>query len=540
MPNGGGNGYLQGTITNNSLIEVASEHYGTNLLLSGDVLLTGTGELLIWDNEHNAVQGASTTDRLTHSATHTIHGAYYLGFNHMLLTNHGLIDADSSLGHALIVDSTDGETSYNHATMQASGGGTLRLAPGTWDNTGGVIQALDGSTAQISGAGVSGGVLTTDGSGVIELRDGGLVADLTNTGTIQVPNGGTPGYLQGTITNNGLLEVASAGQGTDLCVHGDVTLDGSGRLTLGDNSYNHVRGAVETDRLINSTTHTINGANSLGYNLMLFTNHGLIDANRPGLTLYVDPVNTGTNYNDAIMQASDGGILRCTTGSWDNTGGVIQALDGSTVQITNGAAITGGTVTTTGSGIIEFTENARLVNLVNDGYLKIPNGGGSGYVQGTVTNNGTIEVEGDHYGTLLRIDSDTELAGTGVVLLGGHNDIHAAGFTLTNGAGHTIRSLGWHNYIYPDLTNYGTVDVPTGTADVPPGRLLTAARIAYRRGRHPHRNRYHQPGRHPDRQWHVQRLRRLDRRRRGGTGHFRRAAHHQRRLHPGERRHSAD
>ena len=462
VPNGGGTGYLQGTILNDGTLKVASAGSGTILYVYQDTTLEGTGDLLIGDDEHNSVRGASATDRLINGATHTVHGACYLGFNQMVLTNHGLIDADRP-GLTLSVDSTDGETSYNDAIMQSSNGATLWISTGTWDNTGGIIQALDGSVTQIASAGVSGGELTTSGSGLIQLRDGGLLADLTNTGRIQVPNGGGSGYLEGTILNEGTLEVASTGSSTVLYAYGDVTLEGSGDLLIGDDAHNSVRGAVNTDRLTNGPAHTIHGAYYLGYNLMLLGNHGLIDADRPGLTLVIDPTDSGVCYNDATMQASGGGILQLTTGSWDNTGGVIQALDASTVQITGSACVSGGSLNTIDSGIIELSGNARVADLVNDGYLQIPNGGGTGYIQGTVTNNGTIDVEGTHFSTFLGIDSNTELAGTGVLLLGGHNDIYAAGFTLTNGTDHTIRAQGYDNAIYPDLTNYGTIEAPTGT-----------------------------------------------------------------------------
>ena len=51
------------------------------------------------------------------------------------------------------------------------------------------------------------------------------------------------------------------------------------------------------------------------------------------------------------MEASNGGFLLLNGnggGGFDNTGGTISALDGSQVQLTNGAAITGGTLTTVG------------------------------------------------------------------------------------------------------------------------------------------------------------------------------------------------
>ena len=62
------------------------------------------------------------------------------------------------------------------------------------------------------------------------------------------------------------------------------------------------------------------------------------------------------------MQASNGGLLLLTGngGGFDNTGGTILALDGSQVQFSSGAAIIGGTLTTTGSGEIHNLNTATL------------------------------------------------------------------------------------------------------------------------------------------------------------------------------------
>ena len=72
---------------------------------------------------------------------------------------------------------------------------------------------------------------------------------------------------------------------------------------------------------------------------------GLINANVVGLFLLVDPNATSGLTNTGIMQASAGGLLRLTGnggGDFNNSGGLIQALDGSEVQLTAGATINGG------------------------------------------------------------------------------------------------------------------------------------------------------------------------------------------------------
>ena len=305
--NGGAN---SGTITNNGTIEIHTDWLTSYLWVNGEVSLGGSGELVIDPATANYIRGVTSYSHLTNEADHTIRGSRRICDDNMIFTNHGMVDADNP-AFALEVNPTDGGDCANDGVMQSSNGATLWISTGSWDNANGVIQALDGSVTQIAGAAVSGGELTTSGTGILELRDNGLAADLTNTGTLRVPNGGGNGYLQGTITNNSLIEVASEHFGTNLLLSGDVLLTGTGELLIWDNEHNAVQGASTTDRLTHSAAHTIHGAYYLGFNHMLLTNHGLIDAdNSLGHTLIVDPTDGETNYNNATMQASAGGTLQ--------------------------------------------------------------------------------------------------------------------------------------------------------------------------------------------------------------------------------------
>jgi parallel beta-helix repeat protein len=461
VPDGGGAGYLAGNITNQGLIELISTHFGTTLIISGDVLLAGSGALDIGNGGPNYVRGAAATDRLTNGPDHTIRGSRTLGNNQMTLTNAGLIDANDNDG-VLTVDLTDTSTGYNTGVMQSSGGGTLRLAPGAFDNTDGLIQALDGSITQIAGAAVTHGELATVGDGVIELRENGVAADLTTTGVLRLPNGGGSGFLAGTITNEGLMELTSAGNSVSLMISGDVTLVGNGVLNIGNGGPNSVRGAAATDRLINGPDHTIRGSRALGSNQMTLTNTGLIDADDAGGVLTVDLTDTTIGYNTGVMQASSGGTLQLSTGHFDNSGGLVQALDGSAAAIINGAVLEGGLIDTAGSGRVNFGHNGLLADVTIAGYAQVPNGWGNGYVRGTIMNDGVLEVQGGGAGTVLRLDGDVTLAGSGELLIGGHNDINGSGVVLTNGPGHTIRSLS-NNDVEPPILNHGCVDVPVGT-----------------------------------------------------------------------------
>ena len=167
---------------------------------------------------------------------------------------------------------------------------------------------------------------------------------MTNQGTFIADDNSTTN-LSGTITNSGTMTIHSTGDQTNLTVASDVMLNGGGTVSL-------VGVAVieGTNRLTN-VDNTIQGQGYIGISKVAITNQGLINANLNGKTLIVDPVNVSGMINSGTMEASGGGILSLTGsggGNFDNTGGIIQALTGSEVQLTQNVSITGGTLTTAG------------------------------------------------------------------------------------------------------------------------------------------------------------------------------------------------
>ena len=98
----------------------------------------------------------------------------------------------------------------------------------------------------------------------------------------------------------------------------------------------------------------------------------MIDANifngTVGLSLNVDPRDIDGLINLGTMRASNGGILLLNGfggGAFANTGGTISALDGSQVQLTDAASITGGVLSTSGTGTIHNLSAATLASLTN-------------------------------------------------------------------------------------------------------------------------------------------------------------------------------
>jgi hypothetical protein len=118
---------------------------------------------------------------------------------------------------------------------------------------------------------------------------------------------------------------------------------------------------------------------------------GIINANVASAPLEID------NFviNGGVLEASNGAELLLKTGRLRGSGGVIEALSGSEVVI-QGTAIDGGTLVTSGTGVISAT--AALINgsgahgVVNSGALRVGSGGGL-TAAGVFTNSGSISVD---------------------------------------------------------------------------------------------------------------------------------------------------
>ena len=276
---------LQGTVTNTGTIEV--QQSGT-LFMSGNVTLTGSGSLILSSNgqlEQNLTSvgipgGSLTNQQLIHGA-----GTFY----DLPLTNQSTIEADSTAGPLYLDTATT-----NTGTLEASGGGSLVLYTGqTVNNAGGTIEALAGSTVLLEGT-VSGGTLTTSGSGVIQSENGtldGTVNVPTNSGTITT-SGGDGLTMQGTVNNTGTIAMTGNG-----CIYAaqPTTLTGTGKLTLGGSNCIYGSGIPFTNQS------TIEGGGSIGdSNPMPITNDGTILANNKKAPLTISPNSVGFTNNGRL------------------------------------------------------------------------------------------------------------------------------------------------------------------------------------------------------------------------------------------------
>lgn len=318
----------------------------------------------------------------------------------------------------------------------------------------------------------------------------------------------------GSIVNNGALTVTNSGF---LAYTGNLSLSGSGTMRMGNAQ---IFGTTSSDRVTNGAGHTIVGTGSIGGtgNPITVTNAGVINASSATVGfLGIFPsasgvINTGTMQAapDAVSGNSTA-VLQLNSGSYTNTGGVIQALttesgvdgvqirsgasvsggtvlaggnadarlligdgasvsdaiikasEGAVVKIYTGSTITGGDFQTGGGGVISvldngsFTETATFDGVTNSGLVGI---GANTFVtlKGTVTNNGSISFTGGNNLSGIATEGGATLSGSGAITLSSADHVigagSGAGDSLTNGANHTIEGRGQIGGL---TSNLGTV-----------------------------------------------------------------------------------
>ncbi len=295
--------------------------------------------------------------------------------------------------------------------------------------------------------------------------DGVTSGALTNNGTVVV-NDLTTLWLLGTINNVGtILEgQASTTANTQIRLNSQVvSLQGGGQLVMSNNGGNQIFGQSGFDTLIN-VNNTISGAGQLGSTQMTLVNatNGVILGNQNPTFLQtgqltIDTAGNPTNVvlNAGILESTAAGGLLIRDTTVNNTGGTlgsvgtIEAVGAGAVVDLAGATIQGGTLATSGGGVIQTIIEANFSNIGTlDGLSLTPvNNTGTVLVNdqtvlsllGTINNTGTILVDQESAGgnTEIRLDSQfVTLKGGGQVQMsnnaGGAIFGHVASQTLIN------------------------------------------------------------------------------------------------------------
>jgi hypothetical protein len=262
------------------------------------------------------------------------------------------------------------------------------------------------------------------------------------------------GVAGGSISNAGQINVGTGSGAGYLYVEANMTLSGSGTLTL-DNAGSYLRadGYGGTGTTLTNQS-TIAGQGYI-YDVNL-ANSGTVNANVSGGTLYLyeaAATNTGT------LQATGGGTLTIYDTTVNNSSGTI-STDASSSVIISDSVVTGGNLTSSGSAEIHV-QNSDLGGVtITSGSTLSSDAGYNTFLTSSITNNGSILIGSSAGAGYLYVTTSLTIGGTGTTTLNNAGSYIRAdnyggtGTTLTNPS--TIQGQG---YIYDiNLANSGTVN----------------------------------------------------------------------------------
>ncbi len=516
---------LSGTITNNGTINLASVGNFTDLRFADGTQLTGGGTIALSDNSNNRFLGVvnSGAETVT-NVNNTITGAGQFGASNsieFINQSGGTINANGT--NSLVITPTtnstliaaNGGAFVNQGLMEATNTGGLVLNSGLYNNTGTIKAVGTGNNVYLqNNATIAGGTISGSNGGIVESANGqaGHLIGVTITGAYQVTNNSTT-TLSGTITNQGTITVNGAGNFTDLTFADGTTLTGGGSIVLSDNPNNRLFGLQNSGaETVTNLNNTISGAGQFGAsNSVEFINKATVNANgtnaliiTPTTNSTVVTANGGGFVNQGTLEATNTGGLVLNSGQFNNATGTIKAVGaGNNVYLQNNVTVSGGTLTTTGGGVIETVSgHAAHLDGVSQGGITL-NGtyqvtnNSTTTLSGVFTNNGTVNVSSTGNNTDFTVADGTTFTGGGTIVLSDNgnnrffgvqnsgaetvtnfnNTISGAGqfgvsnsFEFINQSGGTINANGTNALIVAPTTN-GTVVTANGGGFVNQGLM---------------------------------------------------------------------
>ncbi len=443
---------LKSTITNNGTLRIDDDGFSTaHLRIDGDVTLNGSGQVLFSGNDDNNLDALTATDVITIGASMTVTTTNETTFESRFraaFDNLGLVEADQGV---LTLSDND---KVNQNTVRATNGGTLIINGVSVDNSAGTVTADANSVVELVGGTIAGGTL--NGAGTFDAISGTSVLDgvglnIASGATVRA-NTNSRLHMKGTITNNGDLLLNDEGAGTAfLGIDGDVTLNGAGRVVFnaGVDSDNVFEAVTPTDVLTIGASQTVTTTASSTLTSQFqaaFDNLGVVEADGGQVDL-----NVNNKVNKNVVTARNGGRLRITGITLDNTAGKLAPAAGSAIEL-NAATVLGGTVE--GAGSVDAVGGTSTLDglgaeIKSGGRLRV-NTGASLRIKGNITVTGQLQMNDTGAGSaFLLIDgggAPYTLGGTGELVFNvtGDNDMfiqaNAAGDELVLGTDLTLRA----------------------------------------------------------------------------------------------------
>jgi autotransporter passenger strand-loop-strand repeat protein len=439
---------LEGTIRDRlGTIFLDSTGDATDLLISGNVTLSGNGRVALSDDAHNAIFAANNAPA-TLTNGNVIFGAGQIGAGdgNLALINQGTVDANTV--NALVIDT--GNQVSNTRLLEATGAGGLMIDDAL--NNTGTIEAQGGNvTIAASLSTTNTGVLEAVGASTLEIDD-----TVNNAVLDQAASK----------LRTGLVSAASAGATVDLA-GGNIE---GGEANIAAGATMEATGGPTSSSTLTFVTMTDNGT--------------LLATDNATLTLKLMTVNAIGGGTVAARNTSYGGTAKIVLdkatikgGTLDeDKGGVIETATGDfgTDNVLNGVTITGACTLS----VVDLSTAALTGTIANSGRIDL-NGADhganpSGFDITRLVIDGNVTLTG--FGNVTLADTNTNaiqslssVIGIGgkVTLVNASNTISGAGEIGKSGDG----NLGFSNKGTVDATGVNALTIDTGNTVANSGTL---------------------------------------------------------------------
>ena len=502
-----------GSISNAGLIGINALNSATEFVLTSNATLSGGGHVTLSDSANNYIFGNTTAFNFV-NVDNTISGAGNIGNGQLTLQNQaaGVINA---IGANALTINTGSQAVTNAGLIEASGAGGLTITSAMVKNSGGTLEANNGSILTLQGVDVIGGSLKTQGTGSIQATANGMLDGKTSavslSGSLTVVNTNVL-TVAGSVANSGTLTINGGASTTQVQLSANTTLSGGGQVVMTDSANNYFWGQAAADTLVN-VDNTISGAGNIGNGQLILTNSAAGVINAVGANSLVINLGGQALVNQGLLEATGAGGLTISGAAVDNTtgsitanaksavtfinatvknagGGGIVIANGATGTLGGGADIVGGTLQVQGTGSINVTGGTSELDgsasaITTNGPISIAEGSIL-ELAGSIANSGSISVNGNVSATQIQLAANTTLSGGGQVVMSDSgnnyfwaqaaadtlvnvdNTISGAGnfgngqLTLINQAGGVINAVGVNALVInpggPSVTNAGLME----------------------------------------------------------------------------------
>lgn len=275
----------------------------------------------------------------------------------------------------------------------------------------------NGSTYLLSGGRLQGGVWSTVGTGALSLANStaNFFDNITFNGDIDVSTTGRV-RVENDFTLNGQILLDN---NSDIYSNGDNVFGGNGEIVfgsaVGQNFYLDGAGltTIGSNFVVRGENGTIGNQALVGGTQVLQVD-GAVSADVAGGLI---TISQSSVVNNGLLEAQNGGLLRLSTAVDQAPTGQILAGNGSVVEQA-GTTITGGEITTTGTGVFTATNanNNVLDGVTVNGDIDLASATGRIQIANDLTLNGQISLDN---GSDLFSNGDNDFTGTGNIVFGG-------------------------------------------------------------------------------------------------------------------------